>query len=305
MNKPGVGNAPCSWGNLEFSNLDGKQTGYQQVLDEMTEAGYTGTELGDWGFMPTDPAMLKHELNKRGLVMLGAFVPVELRNPASHNPAIAEAVKIARLLAEVAGTPKPYLVLSDNNCTVALRTNNAGRVRPEMSLNQVEWQIFTQGAVNIARAVFDQTGLQTVFHHHCGGYVETPEEIDQFLNMTPPEWINLVFDTGHYVYGSGTSDVMAGIMRFEGRIQYLHFKDCHPEVAQAARLNEWDYFRAVRHGVFCELGKGCVNFRAIVEWLFKKDYQGYVLVEQDVLPGMGTPLESARRNREYLRQIGL
>ncbi len=29
----------------------------------------------------------------------------------------------------------------------------------------------------------------------------------------------------------------------------------------------------------------------------------YVLVEQDILPGMGTPKESARRNREYLRSI--
>jgi len=26
-------------------------------------------------------------------------------------------------------------------------------------------------------------------------------------------------------------------------------------------------------------------------------------VEQDILPGMGTPKESARRNREYLRSI--
>jgi inosose dehydratase len=49
-----VANAPCSWGVLEFE-LEGEAAGYVQVLDEMVETGYAGTELGDWGFMPTDP----------------------------------------------------------------------------------------------------------------------------------------------------------------------------------------------------------------------------------------------------------
>ena len=48
-----IANAPCSWGALEF-DLDGKAATYSQVLDEMQETGYVGTELGDWGFMPTD-----------------------------------------------------------------------------------------------------------------------------------------------------------------------------------------------------------------------------------------------------------
>ena len=49
-----VANAPCSWGALEF-DLEGEAPGYVQVLDEIAETGYAGTELGDWGFMPTDP----------------------------------------------------------------------------------------------------------------------------------------------------------------------------------------------------------------------------------------------------------
>jgi inosose dehydratase len=40
-----------------------------------------------------------------------------------------------------------------------------------------------------------------------------------------------------------------------------------------------------------------------LRWLGTRSYEGYVLVEQDVLPGMGSPLESARRNRDYLRSI--
>ena len=48
-----VGNAPCSWGTLEFKESAAKQIGYSQMLDELAETGYTGTELGDWGYMPT------------------------------------------------------------------------------------------------------------------------------------------------------------------------------------------------------------------------------------------------------------
>ena len=54
--------------------------------------------------MPTDPAALRAELDNRGLVMLGAFVPVALKNASAHAAGIANAVKTARLLAAVAAT---------------------------------------------------------------------------------------------------------------------------------------------------------------------------------------------------------
>jgi inosose dehydratase len=157
----------------------------------------------------------------------------------------------------------------------------------------------------VANAVYEETGLRTVFHHHCAGYVETPDEIATLLALTDPKRLGLVFDTGHYSYGAGGADcdVVAALERFGSRVWYIHCKDCQPEVARQAREEEWDYFTALRHGVFCELGKGCVDFPALLEWLAARRYDGYVLVEQDILPGMGSPKESARRNREYLRSI--
>jgi inosose dehydratase len=114
-----VGNAPCSWGTLEFDEARGEKIGFAQMLDELAETGYTGTELGDWGFMPTDPSSLRAELNRRNLVMLGAFVPVALRDRAAHAAGIENALKTARLLAAVATNPKPYRVLADDNSSVA------------------------------------------------------------------------------------------------------------------------------------------------------------------------------------------
>jgi len=305
MAKLMVGNAPCSWGTLEFDEAKQEQIPFDRMLDELAGAGYTGTELGDWGYMPSDPVLLKAELEKRGLVMLGAFVPVALRDPEAHESGIAMAVKTARLLAAVGATPAPYLVLADDNGTEPERTRLAGRVTPETGLSAAEWRVFAYGANQVAGAVFEETGLRTVFHHHCAGFVETPDEIATLLELTNPTRLGLVFDTGHYCYGAGAGDcdVVSALERFGERVWYIHCKDCHPETARRARAEQWDYFTALRHGVFCELGKGCVDFPALLRRLAARRYQGYVLVEQDILPGMGTPKESARRNREYLRSI--
>ncbi len=305
MRKLLVGNAPCSWGTLEFEAVKGEQISFNRMLDELAETGYTGTELGDWGYMPTDPSLLSAELTRRSLAMLGAFVPVAMKYPAAHAAGIANAVKTARLLAAVATAPAPYLVLADNNGTEPDRTRLAGRATVESGLSPAEWKIFAGGADQLARTVFEETGLRTVFHHHCAGYVETPEEIATLLELTDPKYLGLVFDAGHYCYGTGKEncDVVAALDRFADRVWYIHLKDCQPEVAQSARTGEWDYFTALRHGVFCELGKGCVDFPVLLRWLSERKYEGYVLVEQDILPGMGSPKESARRNREYLHSI--
>jgi inosose dehydratase len=156
------------------------------MLDELAETGYTGTELGDWGYMPTDPGILRSELALRSLVMLGAFVPVALKYPAAHAAGIVNAVKTARLLAAVATEPAPYLVLADNNGMEPERTRLAGRVTSEFGLSAAEWKVFAGGADQLARAVFEETGLRTAFHHHCAGYVETPDEIATLLDLPIP-----------------------------------------------------------------------------------------------------------------------
>jgi len=304
-----IANAPCSWGTLEFEGLSGERIAYQQMLDELRDTGYVGTELGDWGYMPTAPTILSTELARRNLAMVGAFVPVALKNPDAHAAGEADALKVARLLAAVAhDRQRPFVILADANGTDPLRTQHAGRVTPEMGLSPAEWKTFAQGAERIARTVLGETGLPTAFHHHCGGYVETPEEIARFLDMADPDLLGLVFDTGHYLYGSGSVDgrlVLDGLDRFGERILHVHFKDCQPQIAEQARTEGWDYFAAVQHGVFCELGLGRVPFAAIAEWLHLRSYRGWIVVEQDVLPGMGSPKASAQRNRTYLRTIGL
>jgi len=296
-----IANAPCSWGVLEF-DLEGKAAGFEQVLDEIRDTGYEGSELGDWGFMPTDPANLRKELDRRNLAMVGAFVPVFLKDKAKHLQGAETAVKTARLMAE-AGYPDAFIVLADENGSVKERTLNAGRITPEMGLSNEEWKIFAGGADLVAGEVKAKTGLRTVFHHHCAGYAETPMEINMLLENTNPDLLGLVLDMGHYKFGGG--DPLEALKKYSKRIWHVHFKDCEDKVASLSREKKWDYFESVRNGVFCELGKGSVDFKSITEELIKINYNGWIVVEQDVLPGMGKPKECALRNRNFIKSLGL
>jgi inosose dehydratase len=92
---------------------------------------------------------------------------------------------------------------------------------------------------------------------------------------------------------------------YQERIVQVHFKDYSPQVAARAASEAWDYFEAVGHGVFCELGQGAVPFQAVRDALIAMHYDGWVVVEQDVLPALGSPLASARRNHNYMVRLGM
>ena len=121
--------------------------------------------------------------------------------------------------------------------------------------------------------------------------------------MTDPSVLGLCFDTGHYSFAGG--DPLTGLRQHADRIWHVHFKDHSPSVAARSRTEGWDGVQAVEHGVFCELGKGDVDFPAVLAQLRTMNYSGWIVVEQDVLPGMGSPKASAQRNRDYLKSIGL
>jgi inosose dehydratase len=296
-----IGNAPVSWGIFEFTGLAPKYT-FTQVLDEMKEAGYTGTELGPWGYLPTDPARLREELDRRGIKMLSAFVPTRFADPGALRAGEEVALRTGELLHALGAK---IVVLADDNVTVQNRIDRAGRIRPQDGLSTEGWKVFASGVNQVAQKINDQYGMAVAFHHHCGGFVETPQEIDRLMELTKPEIVGLCLDTGHYVFGGGSASSVDAVKKYGKRINHLHFKDCDPAVLTRVHKEELPYLEAVGAGMFCELGKGSVDFKTIADEMNKLGFEGFAVVEQDMLPGLGTPFESAKRNRAYLRSIGL
>ncbi|MBZ5582922.1 MAG: sugar phosphate isomerase/epimerase [Acidobacteriia bacterium] len=288
-----IATAPVSWGVMEVEGWSGRK-GYGEVLDEMAQAGYAGTELGPYGFLPSDPAELERELESRGLALLGAFVPLPLARPERHQQSLLEAMLVARLLADRGA---PFLVLADEM--------NEGRMAvagsAQTGMNDAQWNCAVD-LLNRASAAAREMGLRPVFHHHAGTYVETPAEVERLLHSTG---IDLCLDTGHYYYGGG--DPVACAHVHAGRIGHLHLKDVRPDVLAEVRRRKIPYLEAVRRGVFCELGEGGVDIPGVVRELEAAGFDGWGVFEQDVdptQPGVN-PVESALRSREYLRGIGL
>jgi inosose dehydratase len=297
-----IANAPCSWGVLEFESGEPAVSG-DRVLDEIAATGYTGTELGDWGFLGTDARQLWSDLDRRHLALAGAFVAFPFTDPSAHARGETAAVETARLLAAAAASDAPMLVLSDAPAADPDRTAWAGRIAPADRLPAEAWGTIASGVERAARAVQKATGLRTVFHHHCATFVETPAEIDALMERTDPDLVGLCLDTGHATYGGGNP--LEILTRYAGRVRHVHFKDCSSAIAGRARAEHWGYREAVRHGLFCELGQGEVDFDGILAHLRRTRYSGWIVVEQDVLPEMGTPAASAKRNREFLRRLGV
>ncbi len=302
-----LANAPCSWGTIEGW---GQSIEFSQMLDELVATGYTGTELGDYGFMPTEPELLRAELISRNLTMLGAYEGIYFKDSGCHEAGIQKILRNAKLLKAVAdiGDPntQPFVVIADEHSRDAPRFENAGRITPGLSLSESDWKTFAIGVDNAAKAVHEETGLRSVFHHHCGGYIEAPWEIEELLARTNSSYLGLVFDTGHYLYGTGTTNgelVLAALEKFKERLWYVHYKDCSPSVAAKARADGANYKQAIGNGVFCELGQGSVDFASVTRKLEQLHYSGWICVEQDVLPGMGDPKISAKHNREHLAKV--
>ena len=304
--QPRIANAPCSWGVIGGA---GPTISGTQMLDELVAAGYRGTELGDYGFLPTDPRRLRSELDARDLHLLGGFTAVDLRRAGVVEEAREGVLKVARLMAEANRSERPpLLILADDSSRDPMRVAHAGRIRSDQALPPEDLRRFARHVEELARSVRDETGLATAFHPHAAGWIETPDEVEGLLERTDPDLVGLVFDTAHHVHGCGVDDdgalAAAGVERFWGRIRTVHLKDVSAELAARARAEEWPYPTAVARGLYCELGQGSVDFRAVLAALADRGYDDWLTVEQDVFPGMGTPLESAKRNRTYLRSIG-
>src|SRR6185369_13736655 len=295
-----IGTAPVSWGIMEVEGWNG-QAPFASVLDEMARAGYEGTELGPYDYLPSDPQRLKAELSSRGLQMVSAFVPLSLAEPQSHEAAFQEALKVAELLASV--DARLIVLAGEMNEN---RMSVAGRVNEERDgMSTQHWYDTIEIVSRIAKACRD-FGVLTAFHHHAGTFVETPNEIARLCESTDPSLIGLCLDTGHYLYGGG--DPVEVVQKYGSRIWHLHLKDVRLPVLESVRQLGLGFLEAVRRDIFCELGEGAVDFPKIKQELIGCDYDGWAIVEQDVdasLPGV-QPFESAVRSRRYLREtIGI
>lgn len=293
-----IATAPVSWGVIMKDTPNVPP--WAQVLAEIAAAGYTGTELGPYGYLPQDQAVIQAKLDELDLSLLSAYVQINLVDPAARQADYDETIATTRLLAAMGCE---WVVLSDLLFASDNRAARAGRIRAEDGLHGDDWRRFVANANAYGKMALEEHGLRAVYHPHVGAYVETGAEVDRLLNDTDPRYVNLCLDTAHCMYGG--DDPVDLCRRAGDRVQYLHLKECDDAVLQTIQANGWDYFKGVEMNVFPELGAGSVDFAAFLAQLRAIDFDGWAVVEQDILPDGGLDaLSSARHNLAYLQQLG-
>jgi len=291
-----IGNAPCSWG-VEFAN-DPRNPPWQTVLRECAAAGYTGIELGPVGFMPEDPHRLGEALAENGLSLIGGVVFGPFHDPAKWDEVMDQSVRTCKAL-KAHGAK--HLVLIDS--LSPRRAPTTGRAAEAEQMDSAEWAGFRDRIMSIAHMGADDYGLTVGIHAHAAGFMDFEPELERLLDETDERILKICFDTGHHSYAG--YDPVAFMKKHIGRISYMHFKDIDPAVKAQVVANRTDFYKACGDGIFCNLGKGDVDFLAVRKVLLDAGFEGWCTVEQDCDPTLDIrPADDARANRQFLMSIG-
>jgi len=290
-----IGAAPCSWG-VEFAD-DPRNPPWRSVLADCAAAGYTGVELGPIGFMPEDPAILSDALAENALELIGGVVFRPFHDPAHWDDVLDGAVRTCKALAAHGAR---HLVLIDS--ISPRRAPTAGRADAAEQMDPAEWAAFRDRIAHVARMGAQDYGLTVGIHAHAAGFIDFEPELERLLDEVDESLLKICFDTGHHSYAG--FDPVAFMRRHIGRISYMHLKDIDPVVKADAIAGGVGFYDACGQGIFCNLGRGDVDFPAVLKILRDGGFKGWCTVEQDCDPTLSVdPLSDARANRAYLRSI--
>jgi inosose dehydratase len=288
MSKIKLATGPVTWG-VDFADAPTNPP-WQEVLDDIERSGVGALELGPVGYLPEQPDALREALSSRKLTAVGSFVFDVLHDPACADDIVETTRRACRAIAAAGGS---VLVIIDKPGPERVAT--AGRSEVARRLPHAAWVAMLDTIARVAE-VAREHGLKPAVHPHAGGYVEFDDEIDRIAADTD---LDLCLDTGHLAYAGG--DPVATLARFAPRLAHLHFKDIDGDVLAAVREQGLDFWTALAKGIFCPLGQGVVDFPAVLAELERQGYDGFATIEQDRVPGDGTPLDDLR---ESLRVLG-
>lgn len=288
-----LGIAPINWSNDDDPSL-GFNTSFEQCIDEMSKAGYQGTELGSK--FPQDSHTLKAVLRKRNLNLISGWFSTYFTEPDSSTKTCEDFLVHLSFLKALGAQ---YVNLCE--CGHSIQKGTQAILGPEKPIfTPRQWKALAQGLNTLGRMAED-FGLKTVYHYHAGTGVFYQDEIEYLLEITCPSLLGLLLDTGHAALAG--IPLLPFITKHGQRIQYVHLKDLRQEVYHELKTKPLSFLEGVRAGIFTVPGDGCLDFKAILNELKAEGYQGWMLVEAEQDPSLAPPLEYALKAKEHLHSL--
>jgi len=277
-------------------------TSIEQMLTEIAQAGYIGAPAGPRGGRTGQEVA---ELYARyGLAPAPGYLGASFWDPAQEAAILERAVALAEFTRDM-GCTELYVAAGGFGDYVTARgktrSDIAGHVHPEDAMTDTEWTQFAR-VLNKVGEITLERGVKSCFHNHVGSTIETRAEIDRLFSLVDRDLVFQGPDIGHLVWAG--ADPVQFCRDYADCIETVHLKDIDPAVLAKGVENEWDYATFSQHGIFAELGEGCVDFPSIFQVLQDAGFSGWVIVETDVTQ-KATALESAMVSRNYLKSIGI
>lgn len=287
-----LGIAPIAWTNDDMPDL-GKENTFEQCVSEMALAGFTGSEVGNK--YPKDTEVLKKALELRGVEICNQWFSSFLLTKPLEEVEAEFRVQLTFLQAMgakvVGASEQSYSVQGQMDTPV---------FGHKYVLNDEEWDRLCTGLNRLGKIAKEEYGIALTFHHHMGTVVQSGEETKRLMEGTDPEYVSLMFDSGHFAYCG--EDPVEMVKTFISRIKHVHLKDIRPQVVAEVKEKEMSFLAGVRAGAFTIPGDGCVDFPAIFEVLEDAGYEGYMVVEAEQDPAKANPLAYAMRARKYIAE---
>lgn len=286
-----IGIAPISWVNDDIPGLGDHYT-QDQVLAEMASLGYIATEMGR--LFSQDPSSLKAKLEQYGIRLASKFVSVLFSDESRLEQELQSFEQWVKYLYEMGCE---YVIVCEMGGSMHWDPRRSPDDKTIQRLTEKEWKSLVNGLHQAAK-LCERYGMKLVYHFHAGTVVETAEEIDRLMDLTDPNLVHLLYDTGHALYGG--YDPLELLMKYENRIQYVHLKDVRRDVLEQIRKENLDFRSAVLRGMFTVPGDGCIDFVPIFKKLIEKQYDGWMIVEAEQDPAVAHPYTYAKMAKEYI-----
>ena len=282
-----LGIAPIAWSNDDMPELGG-DTPLEQCLSEASEAGFSGIESG--GKFPKKSKELIPLLKKYNLNLCSGWYGANLRK----NSVKEEISKIQEQLKLFQDCKAPCIVFAEVSDSIAGDPDKSLSSRPQM--DKEGWNEFCKKISEMGKFLEDQ-GMPLAYHHHMGTVIETQNDTERLLESTT-DHVKLILDTGHMLFAGGDSLQVAE--NFKERIIHVHCKDMRKNVLDKSLSQDSSFRQAFLDGAFTVPGDGCIDYKPLLNFLKKINYEGWLVVEAEQDPAKANPLEYAKIGHSYL-----
>lgn len=287
-----LGIAPIAWTNDDLPEL-GKDNSFEQCISEMALAGFTGSEVGNK--YPKDPEVLKRYLDLRGVRICNAWFSTLFTSEPEEvtiNNFIKQRDFLHALGAKMIGC-------SEQGNSIQGTEKSVFNDKPIYT--EEEWLKVTSGMNKLAKLAAEK-GMKLSYHHHMGTGVQTPEEVDKFMEMTNDD-VYLLFDSGHLAYSELSAQASYDVLQKHiKRVAHVHLKDIRLDIVKKVKENELSFLEGVKMGAFTIPGDGAIDFKPIFKILEDNNYEGWMVVEAEQDPAIANPFEYALKARAYIKE---